>query len=123
MKRDMELVRQIALRVEALNGLDEFSSEEILIEGYSAEQVSYHCVLMLESNLIAAFDTTTSLSPHKTMIIRRLTTAGHDFIDAARSDTVWNKAISVAKEKGIGLTIEVTVQYLKAVTRELLGLN
>lgn len=36
----------------------------------------------------------------------RLTNAGHDLLQAMRSDTLWNKVKKAAKEKGIELSIQ-----------------
>jgi len=54
--------------------------------------------------------------------IQKLTWAGHDFLDAARNDTVWNSA----KEKLISVGGSASLEILKALlvqtAKQLLGL-
>jgi hypothetical protein len=51
-----------------------------------------------------------------------LTWAGHEFLDAARNNSVWNKAKSAIVEKGGAVSFEILKAYLTARGRELLGL-
>ena len=61
-------------------------------------------------------------SPFAEFQIQRLTSKGHDFIDAARSDTIWKKTTTaIAKAVG-GASIDVFIKYLKAQAMETLGL-
>lgn len=56
------------------------------------------------------------------MLIHRLSNRGHDFIDAARSDTIWQKAkTEIGKTVG-GVSLGVLVQLLKHYGQTLLGL-
>ena len=57
MKRDMDLVREILLALEAQE--EAFSPQRLEIDGYSAEQIGYHCYIMDEAGLLEAADTTT----------------------------------------------------------------
>lgn len=86
MKRDMDLVRSILLAVEESGpprGVVNLS-----ITGYSPELVSHHVWLMKEAGLVTAVD----FSTHANMVVKpkALTWAGHEFLDAARNDGVWN---------------------------------
>jgi len=51
---------------------------------------------------------------------KRLTWAGHEFIEAARNDTVWHKTKTLVKEKTGTLTLEVLKLGLTEVTKGLL---
>jgi preprotein translocase subunit SecF len=116
----MELIRKIAFVVEtAEEGID---SEDIHIEGYSNAQIAYHCELMNESQLIDAIDTQTLSSEYATFQINRLTSKGHDFVDAARSDTIWNKAKATITATVGGVSIDVFIRFLKAQALSALGL-
>jgi hypothetical protein len=120
MRRDMELVRQIAFAVEsASSGID---SESLQIPNYSAEQIAYHCDLMNESGLLDTIDTQTMDSAFATFHIRRLTSKGHDFIDSARNETLWNKAKTTIASTVGGVTIDVLMKYLKSQAMATLGL-
>lgn len=54
--------------------------------------------------------------------IHHLTSAGHDFADAARADTTWQKATAIVKDKGGSVTLEVFKQVLVSVIKGTLGL-
>ena len=47
---------------------------------------------------------------------------GHDFADAARSDTIWKKAMKDIKEKIGGASIELITGYLKQEGMKALGM-
>jgi hypothetical protein len=88
MKRDMELCRELLLKVEELPFDGRF--HDVAVEGRSDEEITYHIMLLDEAGLIEAEDLSTLSSicwkP------KRLTYSGHEFLDGARSDTVWQKA-------------------------------
>ena len=112
MKRDMDLIRQIAFAIE--NASDDLDSPFLVIDGYTPQQIAYHCDLMHESDLFQGFSTSHLSSPFAEFQIQRLTSKGHDFIDAARSDTIWKKTTTaIAKAVG-GASIDVFIKYLKA---------
>ena len=102
MKRDMDLVREILRLVEDLPFDGGFHDVEI--EGRSDESITYHVMLLHEAGFIEAENLTTQggvcWKP------KRLTYSGHEFLDAARSDTVWQKAKAVTLKSTGTLTLE-----------------
>jgi hypothetical protein len=54
--------------------------------------------------------------------LSHLMSAGHDFADAARSDTTWYKAAAIVKDKGNGVTLDVMKQLLISVSKNALAL-
>jgi hypothetical protein len=50
----------------------------------------------------------------KDFVVRELTYSGHEFLDAARSDTLW----ATAKEKMMESTGALTIEGLKGVLRQ-----
>jgi hypothetical protein len=115
MKRDMDLIRKILVEIEesSIEGVPEF-------DGYEPANVAYHCRLLLDAGLITAAD----VSSHdgEAYLISGLTWAGHDFLDAARNETVWNKAKEVIKSKGGGFTFDILKLVLKKLlTEHILG--
>jgi hypothetical protein len=109
MKRDMDLCRQILLDVEANPEAVGLGDVELNIEGHSPTEVSYHVQLRTDAGLLEAIDMsdTSGLDCRPT----RLTYAGHEFIEAARKDSLWQKAKTTVLEKTGGLSLDV----LKAV--------
>lgn len=101
MKRDFELVRLLLIELEGDEAVD--------LSSYTPEQVNYHKALVKEAGL--AEGNVHYPSTHRTDIpdramLKRLTWEGHEFLDKAKNEKVWNKAKSIIKEKGISLSLD-----------------
>jgi hypothetical protein len=120
MKRDMDLVRQIVFKLE--DNEHGRAPRRLTIEGYTEEQIGYHVHLMVEAGLLKGAKTSHMGSPSPSAIPTSLTWEGHEFADAARSDTVWNRAKSTIKDKVGSVGIGVMVEVLKQHAKQLLGL-
>lgn len=108
MKRDMDIIREILLRLEQHDYIGE-------IEGRSATEIAYH-VSLLEGAGLVTQDIYSNLFLNDSMLDGiRITWAGHEFLDSSRSASVWEKAKNIAIEKTGALSFEV----LKAVLVQL----
>jgi DNA-binding transcriptional ArsR family regulator len=117
MKRDMELARLILIRIEAQeNYRDNISCE---FEGYTDEQVHYHIMLLNEAGLVVASDV--SGGGHIEWMPDRLTWQGHEFLESARDNTIWNKAKEIMAKTG-GFAFEVAKPLLISLVKQQLGL-
>ena len=102
MKRDMDLARKILEQVEEKSkGVGVVNLD---IPNYPPDEVSYNVMLLAQAGLLKANDCTSSMG--LLWIPRTLTWTGHEFLDAIRNDTVWNKVKETAKEKGGAITFE-----------------
>lgn len=112
MHRDMDLVRSILLELEGHSHVSTWM--DLTIEGYSQDEISYHVKILSQAGLIEA---TPMANPplDPIWIPISLTWEGHEFLDAAKDDTRWKRAISIVKEKGAGMALDV----LKSVLIEL----
>jgi hypothetical protein len=90
MKRDLDLIRKILFQLEAHE--HGYAPQTFTVDGYTDEVVGYHVHLMGQAGLLKVADVTHGGSPSPSALPVRLTFAGHDFLDAARSDTIWNHA-------------------------------
>ncbi len=109
MKRDMDLVRKILIRIE-----DEpsgFVPDDLSIEGYTGEQIGYHVLIMIEAGLLDGQRVTSLSSRSPVGMANRMTWEGHDFLDACREEGRWRKAKEIATQVG-GITFEVFKQVL-----------
>ena len=109
MKREMDLIRLLLLQVETGEvppGLDQFSED---VQGY-------HGALLVEAGLVQGKAVSVG-GGRKGAVITGLTWAGHDFLDAARSDTVWNKAKEKVLKPGLSWTFSMLLEVLKAEAR------
>jgi hypothetical protein len=114
MKRDMELIRKILFFLEDCSVIK--AETELPIDGYDSDVIVYHMLLLAQGGLV-------DFEPQRTKtgrIIRAhvlgLNWAGHEFLDAVRSDKVWRKLLKYAKDKGGALPFEL----LKVLGTELL---
>jgi hypothetical protein len=108
MQRDMELVRSILLIVEQHEHGN--APGDLEVEGYTADKIGYHCHLIGQAGLADVADLTTRGSNGPKARILRLTCVGHEFLDAARDSTVWEKAKSRLATAGQNLvTVPFTV--------------
>ncbi len=117
MKRDMDLARRILLEVEKVP--DPMRPIDLAIEGYESVDVSYHVQLLHEAGLLVATDFTSN-SGYK-WSPRRLTWAGHEFLDAARDDTLWNKVKAQVKDKLASVSFDMLKALLVKAAADYLG--
>ncbi|WP_321871977.1 DUF2513 domain-containing protein [Paraburkholderia tropica] len=127
MKRDMDLIRELMLKLEALPMrpgailLLKGTAAELQMNGYSAEQIDYHLALTREAGLI---DSPGGGPIGGGIQFRRLTWAGHDFLDSVRSPDVWDRTKQAASTAG-GFTVDLLVfaakSYLEGKIKGLIG--
>jgi hypothetical protein len=116
MKRDMELIRLSLLEVEGEEPKPDLS-------GYTQEQQVYHMALCIEAGLVdGAIVPDGNGYPAATTAIR-LSWKGHEFLDAARNNTLWQKTLVHIKKAGVAVTLPVLEDLLKKGAKELLGLQ
>lgn len=108
MKRDLDLSRKLLL---AMEGSDVDLHSNSLARDLDQDEsvVAYHILLLKEAGLVQAAVHTNrrGLSSHPdAAIMQRLTHVGHEFIEAVRSDTFWNRLKQYVAEKGLEVTID-----------------
>ena len=123
MKRNMDLVREILLQIEAteLGG-----KVELHIPNHEDGEIGLHVELMIERGLVKGTALPSgSGSAHRILAysINGMTWEGHDFLDAARSDTIWDKAKKKCHEATGGLAFDVLKACLVALGKDALGLT
>jgi hypothetical protein len=116
MKRDMDLIRLLLLEVEAEEPKPDLSA-------YTKEQRIYHTALLIEAGFIDGTILPNGDGYPVATTTIRLTWHGHEFLDAARNDTVWNKAREKVKSSGVQITVAVLEELLKSLLKASLGLS
>lgn len=119
MKRDLELIRKMVLACEGSAG---GYAEGSPIEGYTDEQIGYHAYLICDAGLAKGYDASHLGSKSPEWRILHLTSAGHDFADAARQESTWRTATGIVKDKASGITLDVLKQILVSVIKGNIGL-
>jgi hypothetical protein len=115
MKRDMDLIRKLMLKLESLSGKHRLLGEDDKLfsdlEATPAE-IKYHLGLISQNGLIDG-----AAHPTGVVLVRGLTWKGHDFIDSVRSDDVWSKTQSAAEKFGGG-TIDLIIEVAKSIVKD-----
>jgi hypothetical protein len=118
-KRDFALIRAILLDLEAAKPRTTWTKFEY--EGYSDSVVIEHLEILIESGLIVGRIVET-LDDSGTPMISRLSWTGHDFLDAMRDETIWNRAKNTILKRAGGITFDILIDWLKWQMRTQVGL-
>lgn len=111
MKRDMDLIREILLLIEA-NTNDRISLD---LPNYDNHEIGLHIELMIERSLIEGTAIPAGSGGSRTILywdIIRITWEGYDFLYISRNETIWQKAKKIFLEKTGGLTFDIFKQCL-----------
>jgi hypothetical protein len=121
MKRDMDLIRELLLKLEVWP-MERGDVVSIIPEdkgfsslGRSAHEIEYHLNLLLEGGLID--------SPTQSNVgiyFRGITWQGHDFLDSVRDPRIWAKTKEWAFAAG-GFTLDLLSDLAKGFVKKQIG--
>ena len=118
MKRDMDLIREILLKleaVEAFNGdLQPVTATELGITEYGEMEFTYNAALLIEAKMLTG-NTRMAVEGH--IVIGALTWGGHDFLDAIRDSKIWQETKEGAKQVG-GFTLDLLKALAKGLVKK-----
>ncbi|MBM4034844.1 MAG: DUF2513 domain-containing protein [Planctomycetes bacterium] len=120
MKRDLDLVRKILFAVE--EHASGFAPTDLHVEGYTKAQIGYHAYLVVDAGLAQGEDVTDTDSEGPEWMITALTWKGHEFVEAARDDSRWERAKRMVADKGGSITFDLLKQLLTSLMKGALGL-
>jgi hypothetical protein len=112
MRRDMDFVREILLRVEAWQPTEAEPSYVVSSERPD-DPAFYHVGLLSEARFIRAV----FMNAPPAYFVSGLTWAGHDFLDSVRDDSVW----AAVKRRLGSVSGAVSLDVLKAVVTEVVS--
>jgi hypothetical protein len=118
MRRNMDLVRTILMRIE--DSPSGWASHPFGIAGFTPEQVGYHAHIMKEDGLIEGVDVTSMHSKGPEAAPTAITWKGHEFLDLARDQTRWNQAKAMIGRVG-SAPISVWMKVLNDLVLKELG--
>lgn len=118
MRRDLDLIRKILICLSEYEH-GNFSSE-LTIDGFTDEQIGYHCFILKNAGLIRAFETTTSGSNGPTASPIGLTWEGHEFVDNAQDENVWKKVKNKIKKTSGTVSFSILTNILAEAIKEAL---
>lgn len=98
-KRDLELCRQIMLKVEE-HYSPTVAIVHVELDGFTADEIGYNTSLLIQAGLVEEWGKGFSnMNNQYECFASNLTWRGHEFLDNARNDNVWNKAKEEIKGK------------------------
>src|SRR5690349_5645556 len=106
MRRDPHLVRALLLHFESKPDDQVDSKPQIGL--YTDLEIGYHMILLHEAGYLRC-EIERTKSSNRVIKVHpfSLTWQGHDFLDAARNDKVWKKALSLGQKKLGSLPFDV----------------
>lgn len=125
MKRDMDLVRTLLFYFEDKSDSAHVKAEDIIIEGFDQSTIQYHIDMMCEADLLSCekMQSTTTSDRLVKALPFRLTWEGHEFLDAARNEGLWNQAKDVLRKNALSVSFGILKILLQNGLMEKLGLT
>ncbi len=105
MRRDLDLVRKILFALE--NKSHPKPVKTLAIDGYDDLMVRYHLVLLAQAKLIDFEPSLTKTGRIISVLAFNPSWHGHEFLDAVRNDTVWQKVKRLAADKSVAIPFEI----------------
>jgi predicted ArsR family transcriptional regulator len=123
MKLNVELVRQILLRVEETPANQ--AAGHIELPDAEEDEVLEHIELLEEQGLLRAKIQRAGSGTKRVFsaYVERLTPEGHEFLSNAKNEEVWNRTQALVKEKGGSVSFSVFSAVLSQVALRLFGLG
>ena len=124
MKRDLNLFRTILLEIEQMPAGEDWvlnrDSSNLYINDSEEKNILEHLILMQDARLITKAVTKGGDGFYE-LCPCNLTNQGHDFLDAVRSSSVWEKIKATVLDKGISYSIESIIFLAKKFAKEQLA--
>lgn len=122
MKRDMDLIRELLFKLEAIDipaGVVRPLSPHnpaMAVEGFTAEDVGRHLAMLVSGGLVETSGNR-SFGPDGSLMFRQLSWQGHDFLDSVRDSKIWEKTKQGAEAAG-GFTVDLLKDLAKGFVKK-----
>lgn len=123
MRFDPDLARQIMLQIEATPA--NRTPADVVIEGSSEDEIFEHIELLRDDGYIEAKIHRSGMGNARiyTIFLERLTRDGHEFLAAARNDTLWKRAKDRVTTSGGAMTLGILRGVLTDLAKRAVGLG
>lgn len=126
MKRNDDLIRDLMLMIEDAPAGQPVSGKALAQQNFSDAEVVEHLQLLEEAGLID-LEVRRYLGDRGPQLgnveAKRLTWAGHEFIGAIRSDTIWEQTKERTAKVGGSVSLKVLGEVAGSVAKGMLGLS
>lgn len=119
MKRDLDLIRDIMLRIEASNKTS-FMAPDFMDLCDNENTLYYNIHLMYQAGFIDAFDVSSCGFVFPQYQIQWLSNSGCEYLDSVRNNSVWAKTKTALKSVGGNASLEVVKNIASRFLMELL---
>ena len=110
----MDLIRLLLLHHEGATPGD--------LSGYTQEQITYHDCLLIDAGLVRGAIAPSKTGPLHASHVIGLNWVGHEFLDAARNDSIWNQLKAKLKISALELPIDLMKEILAGLLKAQLNL-
>lgn len=122
MKRDLDLIRDILLRIEAMPPEQtDLSSKQLKNLCDNAAITDFHIKLLLDSKFIEVTHCVPQNENKDIYFISRLTSSGCDYLDSIRNPKIWEATKEKIKSIGDSVSLEIVKDVAISVVRSYLG--
>ncbi|HNQ62193.1 MAG TPA: DUF2513 domain-containing protein [Bacteroidia bacterium] len=120
----MDLVRDLLLYFEAKADPSIIRPGDVELPGYDQHLVHYHIILICEAGLLTCERMESSTTPSRLIeaLPFGLSWKGHEFLDAARNEGLWNQAKQLLKRQGITVGFGLLQALLMSLSKQYLQL-
>lgn len=99
-----------------------YPNGELQIPGFTDEQIGFHVHLLGQAGLALVADSSYMENLLPSAVPLSITWEGYEFLDAAKDDTLWNKAKDKVIKPAGGVAFGVLVEWLKAEAKTRFGI-
>lgn len=122
MKRDLNLIRNMLLRIEELNS----TKQKITIESFldlcaDPALISLHIELLIDSNYIETSEPI-YCGVIKDFLIYRITSDGYDYLDSIRENSIWERTENMLFKVGGSAALDVVKSVAVSIVKTRLGI-
>lgn len=108
MKRDFDLLRNMLFRIEAQPSDAKITNSTFSDLCDDKAVIALHIALLHENQMIIAVEIPRTRQNYPDFWILRMTSAGYDYLDSVRNDSIWQKTQNTISKMCDTLPIEVT---------------
>lgn len=124
MKRDWDVIRLLLTKLEDLPPASSLTLADFKVQGTDyAYVISYHMKMLIDGGYVEGQLSHELSTAPKHFFATGLKEKGHDFLDAIRSDTIWNKTKETLAAKGIDMSFESIKTVAVTAMSSMLGLS
>lgn len=122
LKRDLNLIRNMLLRIEKLNSTKQKNTIESFLDLCADPAlISLHIELLIDSNYIETSEPI-YCGVIKDFLIYRITSDGYDYLDSIRENSIWERTENMLFKVGGSAALDVVKSVAVSIIKTRLGI-